>query len=55
MPFYLWFSGLQGSLGAGGFVAPLNAGFSDIFSQLNIGLMTNLDILRRAASRPRRR
>ncbi len=47
IPFYLWFSGLQGNVGAKGYTVPVNASFSDIFSQLNIGLMTDLDIRRK--------
>jgi hypothetical protein len=47
IPLYLWFSGLKGNLGAGGYVAPVDASFSDIFKQLNIGLMTSLDMRRK--------
>jgi len=47
VPAYLWFSGLQGNVGAQGFVAPVNVSFSDVFSQLNIGLMTVLDVRRK--------
>ena len=44
VPFYLWFSGLHGNVGAGGYVVPVHQSVSDIFSQLNIGLMTALDV-----------
>jgi hypothetical protein len=47
VPFYLWFSGLQGSVGAGGYVAPVSVSFSDVFSQLNIGYMSILDTRRK--------
>jgi hypothetical protein len=44
VPFYLWFSGLQGNVGAAGQVVPVNASFADVFDQLNIGYMTDLDV-----------
>jgi len=44
VPFYLWFSGLQGNVGAGGQVVPVNVSFADVFSQLNIGYMSVLDV-----------
>jgi hypothetical protein len=47
IPLYLWFSGLQGNVGARGFVAPVNVGFSEIFDQLNIGLMSVMDVRRK--------
>jgi hypothetical protein len=47
VPFYLWFSGLKGNVGAQGYVVPVDATFSDIFSELNIGLMTVLDVRRK--------
>jgi hypothetical protein len=47
VPVYLWFSGLKGSVGAGGYVAPVNAGFSNVISDLNIGLMSVLDVRRK--------
>lgn len=47
VPFYLWFSGVKGDVGAGGYTAPVDASFGDIFSQLNIGLMTALDVRRK--------
>ena len=47
VPFYLWFSGLKGNLGAEGNVVPVDATFSDIFSQLNIGFMSVLDVRRK--------
>jgi hypothetical protein len=47
VPFYLWFSGVKGNVGAQGYVVPVDATFSDIFSQLNIGLMTVLDVRRK--------
>ncbi len=46
-PFYLWFSGLTGNVGAAGYVAPVSVSFSDVIDQLNIGLMTNLDVRRK--------
>jgi hypothetical protein len=36
---YLWFSGVHGTTGVGGFDASVHAGFGDIFSNLNFGLM----------------
>jgi len=47
VPFYLWFSGLSGNVGAAGQVAPVSVSFSDVFQQLNIGMMTNLDVRRK--------
>lgn len=47
VPVYLWFSGLSGNVGAGGYSVPVKATFSDIFSQLNIGLMSVLDVRRK--------
>jgi len=47
VPFYLWFSGLQGNVGALGQVVPVNVSFSDVFKQLNIGYMTALDVRRK--------
>jgi len=44
VPFYLWFSGLQGNVGAAGQVVPVNVSFSDVFKQLNIGYMSDLDV-----------
>ena len=44
---YLWFSGLHGNVGAAGFVVPANVSFSDVISQLNIGLMSVLDVRRK--------
>lgn len=44
IPFYLWFSGLQGSVGAAGQVVPVDVSFSDVFQRLNIGYMTDLDV-----------
>lgn len=46
-PFYLWFSGLSGNVGAAGYVAPVSVSFSQVIDQLNIGLMTNLDVRRK--------
>jgi hypothetical protein len=46
-PFYLWFSGLTGNVGAAGYVAPVSVSFSDVIDQLNIGLMSNLDVRRK--------
>jgi hypothetical protein len=46
-PLYLWFTGLSGNLGAAGYTAPVNASFSDAIKDLNIGLMTNLDVRRK--------
>jgi hypothetical protein len=47
VPFYLWFSGLEGNVGAQGYVAPVNVSFADVFSQLNIGYMSVLDVRRK--------
>jgi len=44
VPFYLWFSGLHGNVGAGGYVVPVSVSFSQVFKQLNIGYMTVLDV-----------
>jgi hypothetical protein len=44
---YLWFSGLHGNVGAGGYVVPVSVGFTDVASQLNIGLMSVLDVRRK--------
>jgi len=47
VPFYLWFTGLTGNVGAAGQVAPVSVTFSQVIDQLNIGLMTNLDVRRK--------
>jgi hypothetical protein len=47
VPLYLWFSGLSGNVGAAGQVAPVSVSFSDVVKQLNIGLMSNLDVRRK--------
>lgn len=47
VPIYLWFSGLHGYLGVNGYVVPVHESVSDIFSQLDIGLMTALDVRRK--------
>lgn len=47
VPLYLWFTGLSGNVGAAGYVAPVSVSFSDVAKQLNIGLMTNLDVRRK--------
>jgi hypothetical protein len=47
VPFYLWFSGLSGDVGAGGVEAPVSVGFSKVFDQLNIGYMSDLDVRRK--------
>jgi hypothetical protein len=47
VPFYLWFSGLHGTVGALGQTAPVSVSFSDVFSQLNIGYMSVLDVRRK--------
>jgi hypothetical protein len=47
VPFYLWFTGLSGNVGAGGYVAPVSVSFADVIKQLNIGLMTDLDVRRK--------
>ncbi len=44
VPGYLWLSGLNGNLGVAGRTIPVDASFSDVFSQLNIGFMTALDV-----------
>jgi hypothetical protein len=41
---YLWFSGISGTVGVLGREASPHAGFSDIFSYLNIGLMGGAEI-----------
>ena len=43
VPFYLWMSGIDGNIGVGGKTAPVGAGFSDSFANLNIGYTTMLD------------
>jgi hypothetical protein len=47
VPFYLWFSGLQGNVGALGQTVPVNVSVSDVFKQLNIGYMSVLDVRRK--------
>jgi hypothetical protein len=47
IPIYLWFTGLSGNVGAGGYVVPVSVSFSDVVKQLNIGLMTSLDVRRK--------
>ena len=47
IPLYLWFSGLHGDVGAVGTTVPVSASFSDVFKELNIGVMTALDIRRK--------
>jgi hypothetical protein len=47
VPFYLWFTGIKGNVGAQGYVVPVDASFSQVFSQLNIGWMTVLDVRRK--------
>jgi hypothetical protein len=47
VPVYLWFSGLNGNVGVGGVVAPVSVSFSQVFQQLNIGWMTDLDVRRK--------
>jgi len=47
IPFYMWFTGLNGNVGAQGYVVPVDVSFSQVFSQLNIGLMTDLDVRRK--------
>jgi hypothetical protein len=44
IPLYLWFSGLSGYVGLGGYVVPVHESVSDVFSQLNIALMSALDV-----------
>ncbi|MGA8740770.1 MAG: hypothetical protein WB561_06250 [Terracidiphilus sp.] len=44
VPLYLWFSGLSGYVGLGGYVVPVHESVSDVFSQLNIALMSVLDV-----------
>jgi len=43
-PMYLWFTGLKGNEGTRGVTAPVDVSFSDVLSQLNIGLMSVLDV-----------
>ena len=47
IPVYLWFTGLHGNVGANGTVVPVNVSFSQAIQQLNIGLLTNLDVRRK--------
>ncbi|MGB6191405.1 MAG: hypothetical protein WBF42_02980 [Terracidiphilus sp.] len=47
IPIYLWFTGFSGYVGVGGYVVPVNESVSDVFSQLNIALMTALDVRRK--------
>ncbi len=47
IPFYLWFTGLDGNVGAGGVVAPVDVSFSQVFKELNIAYMSDLDIRRK--------
>jgi len=47
IPLYLWFTGIAGNVGVGGHVVPINESVSDVFSQLNIALMTALDVRRK--------
>jgi len=47
VPFYLWFSGLSGTVGAQGYDVPVNVSFSQVLSNLNIGLMSVLDVRRK--------
>jgi hypothetical protein len=44
---YLWFSGLHGNVGAAGYVVPANVSIGDVLSNLNIGLMSVLDVRRK--------
>jgi len=46
-PFYLWFTGVHGNVGAQGHVVPVSVSFSDVISRLNIGVMTALDVRRK--------
>ncbi|MGC1449889.1 MAG: hypothetical protein WA830_07625 [Candidatus Sulfotelmatobacter sp.] len=47
IPFYLWFTGLSGNVGANGYVVPVSVSFSQVIQQLNIGWMTDLDVRRK--------
>lgn len=47
VPFYLWFTGLHGDVGAAGVEVPADVSFSQVFKQLNIGYMTDLDVRRK--------
>lgn len=47
VPAYLWFSGLSGNVGAAGYDVPVKVTFSDVLSDLNIGLMSVLDVRRK--------
>ncbi len=44
VPGYVWLSGLNGNVGVAGRTIPVDASFSDIFNQVNIGFMTALDV-----------
>lgn len=47
VPGYLWLTGLQGNIGVKRFVVPVDASFSDVFNNLNIGYMGALDLRKR--------
>ena len=47
VPLYLWFTGLNGNVGINGTVVPVSVSFSQVLQQLNIGLLTNLDVRRK--------
>lgn len=47
IPLYLWFSGIQGDVGVRGYVVPVDVSFSQVLSQLNIALMSALDVRRK--------
>jgi hypothetical protein len=46
-PAYLWMTGLNGNIGVKGYAVPVNASFSDVFSNLNLGYMGAVDIRKR--------
>jgi hypothetical protein len=44
VPGYIWFSSVSGNVGAAGFTVPIDASFSDIFNNLNIGYAGGVDV-----------
>src|SRR3954463_14823472 len=41
---YLWFSAIHGTVGVGGHDASVHAGFGDVLSNLNLGLMATTEL-----------
>lgn len=46
-PGYIWFTGFAGSVGAGNQIAEVDAKFTDIADEINLGYMTALDVRHR--------